>query len=203
MELVTKTLLEVNSKFTKERTASLENQFARGWRELVGEDWDDIRTMMRLASERISQTQADDIIRWLKELTSRHSLFDGYPARGLSVAIDNNCDNLLLVDGKVFFIDVLAPKESWRVVEEYFSITRTAVDAYVLGSSDLGDAVYRVYGEFRGQPELAATLLCEIRSALIQWPYRHILGQHELAEKYKAFVIPKIALLNDLASRRG
>lgn len=201
MKLVTRTLLEVNERISKERKVSLKHQFVRGWRALIGEDWDDIRTMMHLAREHISGSQADDIIHWIKDLTAFHSFFDGYPASGLSVAIDNNCDNVLLVNGRVLYIDVLAPKESWRVVEEYFSVARTAVDAHVVGSPDLGDAVHAVYSELRGEQELKATLVCEIRSALIQWPYRHILGQHELAEKYKAFVIPKMKQLKDLTDR--
>ena len=106
---------------------------------------------------------------------------------------DNNCDNVLYIDDTPQLIDSMPPKEEWRVFDEAAIIARTATDAYVLGNEDLGNAVYDTYDR---KVSNSVRALYEINAGLIQWPYRHMLGQHEIALEYRAHVLKRLNELN-------
>ena len=192
MENVTHFLVEKLRSLTKERRAKLKHLFDLGWYKLQSDDLEDLRQWVYMAEDKISKNDTDVMIDLLKEKASKEPYFTDYNPTFLSVAIDNNCDNLLILDGKPSSIDTMTPKDNWKVSDEYFNVARVAVDAYVLGNNQLGDAVYRTYYQYRPEPSNTTRLINEIRSSLIQWPYRHILGQYEMAEKYKTFTLLKL-----------
>ena len=192
MENVTRFLVEKLRSLTKERKAKLKHLFNLGWYKLQNDDFEDLRQWLYMAEDKILKKDVDAMIDLLKDKASKEPYFINYNPTFLSVAIDNNCDNLLILNGKPSSIDTMTPKDNWKVSDEYFNVARVAVDAYVLGNKELGDVVYRTYYQYRSEPSKTTTLINEIRSSLIQWPYRHILGQHEMAEKYKTFTLQKI-----------
>lgn len=176
---------------TKKRKDKLDYLFQRGWLSLQTDDLDDLQQWAYLAAEHIPKDTTDALVTLLKTYAKSEEYFINHDRALLSVAIDNNCDNLLFLHSKPSFIDIMTPKENWRVSDEYFNVVRTAVDGYTLGNKALGDIVYATYSKYRNLPSKKVTLIYEIRSALIQWSYRHLINQHAVAEKFRDFTLEK------------
>ena len=151
-----------------------------------------------MASNHIPKETADEIVSLLYNKAENEDYFINHNPALLSAVIDNNCDNLLLFNDNPSFLDIMPPKQEWKVSDKYFNIMRTAVDAYALGSKELGNAVLRTYGKYQAEPPINVALIYEIRSALIQWAYRHLINQHNIAQKYKNFTLVKVEELRSL-----
>jgi len=107
-----------------------------------------------------------------------------------SACIDGNGDNFIIEGGKILFIDIMPPKENWRVKDEVFNLARTAADIRALnGNNFLADSVYSEYAKITGieVPEITRRLY-ETRAAMIQTAYGYILNQKDRAEKYNSWV---------------
>ncbi len=195
MEMITATLVEKLRLLTRERRDHLRELYEIGWPSLNLEALEDLRQWMYLADKRVPRAESDRLVNALLKSARSQDYLKQFDPAFLSVAIDNNCDNLLMLDGKPGFIDIMPPKINWRASDELFHVCRTAADAYALGSKELGDAVYRVYSKFRATAPDAIRNGYEIRGAMIQWALRHIQNQPELAEKYKNFIYKKTELL--------
>lgn len=182
-------------ELTREKQEKLKDIFSLGWQELIIQDIEDLREWMYLAAEHISKEKTNEYIDFIKKVAASNVYLKECDNTKLVVSIDNNPDNVLILNGTPSFIDIMPPKPNWKVCEEFYNVTRTAVDCFVLGGESFGQTAYNAYREFGEEPKEIAKLLYEIRSSLIQWPLRHILGQHDLAEKYKKFTLSKIGLL--------
>lgn len=167
-----------------------------GWLKLwQKETVDSCRSWLEMAGEYIPHAENKRIMDIFENASNRENYFTRHDLSCFTIVADNNCDNFVFLNGQPSFLDIMPPKDGWRIADEYAVVARTAVDAHVLGGSEHGQAVYDVYRNYRADAPESVKLLYEIRAALIQWPYRHISGQHELAEKYKQFVLPKINAL--------
>lgn len=101
-----------------------------------------------------------------------------------SAAIDANSDNLIVLNEKPSMIDILPPRESWRVVDEYATVARPIVDMEVHGAGEAARAAREAYVALASPLPERACIVHEARAAGIQWAYRYMLKQPELAEKY-------------------
>lgn len=144
----------------------------------------------------------DDVDRaktlFLKTFESETYLKDG--ARS-SVVIDTNPDNIFFIDGSVSFLDVMPPRDSWRIHDPYFIICRTSADVSIHDPA-LAEALHHEYAKREVLPSKAVRTAYEIAGALIQVPYRKLVGQTVAAEKYGAFVKRRMDLLEELLSGR-
>lgn len=189
-------LIELLRLLTSKKINDFKHLTDTGWRELwQKETIDSCRSWLEMASEYILKSEIQRIIAVFEAASNREKYFTHYDPNRFAIVADNNCDNFIFLNGQPSFLDIMPPKEGWRIADEYAVVARTAVDAHVLGGSEHGQAVYSVYRNYRADAPESVKLLYEIRAALIQWPYRHISGQHELAEKYKQFVLPKLNTL--------
>ncbi len=109
------------------------------------------------------------------------------PIKDISVVIDTNAENILFIDGKVSFIDVMPPKDTWRVHDRYFLICRTSADIEAQ-QGDHSDTLHDTYKEYGTLPPEIVRVVYEIAASLIQVPYRKMIGQNLLAQKYADFV---------------
>ncbi len=110
------------------------------------------------------------------------------PIETLSVVIDVNAENILFLDTGVSFIDVMPPKDAWRVHDHYFIVCRTSADVSALHKAQLADVIHEAYGEAHARPSEVVRVVYEIAAALIQAPYRKMVGREDLAQKYAEFV---------------
>jgi len=195
MKKLTVMMVEKMRALTETQSESLQHVFKRGFLALQREAVIDLRQWVALAEDRISQTEVAAIIDALSVAIEHSSYFSTTENLRWGLAIDNNCDNLLIINGEPSCIDSMPPKESWRIGDEYFIIVRTAVDAEVLGNEALAAAVYECYNAFSGLIPVEVTLIYQIRSALIQWMYRYKIGQNDAAEAYGHFARKKYAEL--------
>jgi aminoglycoside phosphotransferase family enzyme len=106
------------------------------------------------------------------------------PIKDISVVIDTNAENILFIDGKVMFIDVMPPKDAWRVHDRYFLICRTSADIRAQQDDEHADVLHDTYGEHTLLPSEIVRTVYEIAAALIQVPYRKMVGRNDLAKKY-------------------
>lgn len=192
MQKLTTMLVEKLRHLSRVRREKLASIFDEGWRKLHEEGLEDLRQFM-LDAPSMNSSEANAIIDLLRVRSANEIYFDD--SSNLSVAIDTNCDNLLFLSGKPTCIDVLPVKEDWRVVDEYYTILRSAVDAEVLGNAELGDIVRHSYSKIGYSAPRIVTLIYELRAALIQWAYRLYLGQFDRAKKYQEFAEKRVAQL--------
>lgn len=199
MVLLTKKLIEKVGDLTRIKKESLSHVTTLGWSVLQAENLEDLRQLAYGATPEISKSETDEVVNFLQLKSKEQPYIIDYQKDRLEVGFDTNSDNLLIIDGQPGFIDMTAPKENWRIADSFFTITRVAVDAAVLGHQALADAVYETYLQYRTAPPPAVKLIYEIHSAAIQWSYRHHLKQTKRAEKFKQFTLAKIAELRRVA----
>jgi aminoglycoside phosphotransferase family enzyme len=106
------------------------------------------------------------------------------PIEHISVVIDTNAENILFLDGKVSFIDVMPPKDAWRVHDRYFLVCRTSADIRAQQGDEHADILHETYGAHTPLPPEMVRTVYEIAASLIQVPYRKMVGRDDLAVKY-------------------
>ena len=110
------------------------------------------------------------------------------PIETISISIDMNPENILFLDEGVSFIDVMPPKDTWRVHDRYFALCRTSADITALASKADADILHTTYAQYDPLPDHAVRTVYELAAGLIQVPYRHMLGQTDLSHTYANFV---------------
>lgn len=138
----------------------------------------------------ISKEKTDKIIDFIKAYGS-HEYFKNYNHNNLRASIDNHADNIVILDGKVELIDILPPKESWRIGDPNFLTSRLFTDVAVLNSEDKAMAIYKN----NTMPKEIRTVY-EIRSALIQMWCFFTMNNLEYANKYLDFAQKRILMLS-------
>jgi aminoglycoside phosphotransferase family enzyme len=189
LEALTTKIIDKQRLLTTKLRAELEPHFTGFNLATQLQDLEDLGKWGDLSKDYIDQAQMDDWIDALKTKITNLDYFNNFNQQLLTVGIDHNCDNFLIIDDQPSFIDIMPPKTSWRVNDELAGIARLSVDTLVLGNQTLSEVVYQTYANYRPLPDAKLQLIYELKAGLIQWPYRHTLGQHDLADKYQAFLI--------------
>lgn len=139
------------------------------------------------ADEFLSHTEIDRA----KELMERAIKRDPYfneKIHTISVVIDTNGENILFLDEGVTFIDVMPPKDAWRVHDEYFIICRTSTDISALRGKEHAEVLHETFVTEGPMPSQIVRMVYEIAAGLIQVPYRKMIGREDLAMRYADFV---------------
>lgn len=184
-------LVDALENLTKERRQKLNHLFERGLKKIMLDDIQSLYDWM-LTESRVTKLDSDAVRDLLIEAVHTEPYFSSTDMGSLSAAFDNNCDNLILIDGKPSFIDILSPMEEWRVVDEYATVSRTIVDIEVLQSGELGKLARAKYEEYGRDIPIIAKLTHELRAAAIQWPYRYMIKQGDIAEKFGEYTKNKM-----------
>lgn len=191
---ITTTFLKRLRDLTKKQRNKYSQLFDRGWFSIQEKDLNDVYSFLETSARKyIPIRTSKKIVNLLSRISEKEKYFINHDRRFLTVGIDNNSDNILYFKGKTTFIDVMPPKEEWRVYDEAFLVSRTATDCYALGNKSLGDMVYETYSKYRMLPPPNVKLAYEIRRGLVQWAYRHVIKRHDEAEKFKHFTLSKVA----------
>jgi aminoglycoside phosphotransferase family enzyme len=186
------TVLTKQRELTAARRDSFVEFFEQSLEQLLLADWENMRQWLHLAEAHIPKSQTDALVDEMQRRVSTDPYFKLKDAPDVQINIDSNCDNILVLDGKPAFIDVMPPLPRWRVNMEGFVMARIATDAHVLGTESLGASVWDAFEKnltYEFNPH--AKLLCEVRAGCVQWAYRHMLGEHERAAKYRMFTMDK------------
>lgn len=184
-------LVDTLATLTRERRSKLDHLFQRGLYSIMVENTKSLHDWM-LSEEQFDTNVAQDIADTLYEGLEKIPYFKEYPNEELSAAIDVNCDNLILLDGKPSYIDILSPMEVWRVVDEYASIARPITHIEAIQGLEMGKVARDAYAKFGRNIPKAAMLMHEVRGSAIQWPYRYMLGQPDLAKKFEKYTLQKL-----------
>lgn len=183
LALYVRTLLERLAGLTAARRAALEEFFARDHAHIRAEvlgagDWAAVAGEPYLAPSEVARARAL-IERALEEETYFH-----HPIKNISVVIDTNAENILFIDGAVSFIDVMPPKDAWRVHDRYFLVCRTSADIRAQHDDEHALVLHETYGEHTELPPPLVRMVYELAASLIQVPYRKMVGRDDLAGKY-------------------
>ncbi|HEY9584967.1 MAG TPA: hypothetical protein VJJ02_00025 [Candidatus Paceibacterota bacterium] len=183
-------LIATTRRLTVQPPESLKDRVERGLLSLYRENVVDLQNQLHRAEKFLSIAEADTIIEHLFLFIDNHSYFTHFPGSQLGIAIDCHTDNILIDEhGKVFLIDGMFPKKSWRVIDECHTVARLATNIAVLGNFDKRNEIYLYYRQkYRDFNEKAA-LVHELRTALMQWSRRHLLGDHDLAEQFHEYAL--------------
>ena len=123
-------------------------------------------------------------VKSLMEKALNKEAYFNNPIKDISVVIDTNAENILFIDGKVSFIDVMPPKDAWRVHDRYFLVCRTSADIRAQQGDEHAEVLHTTYKEHAELPSEVVRILYEIAASLIQVPYRKMVEQGDLAQKY-------------------
>jgi aminoglycoside phosphotransferase family enzyme len=200
-EAFIETTIDILAVLTKERREQLSHLFDKSLAEIMRENIQSLHTWMLGQAPKVPKEDSDNIFELLSKALENEPYFTNIETNGLSVAIDSNCDNLILLNGKPSFIDIMPPMIVWRVVDEYMTVSRLIVDIEALGSKELGDATRAAYAKYQRNLPPIARLAHELRAAGIQWPYRYMLKQDDLAEKFGQYTRAKMAELRALLAQ--
>ena len=166
----------------------------QGFVSLYAENLCDLRNQLRRAGAYLPIEEADRDIEMLTAFVKGDSYFQNFPNGELGVALDCHTDNILYTQrGEVILVDSMFPKRSWRIIDELHTIARFAANVAVLGDLDQKEAIYRRYREIYGDFSVGASIVHEIRTVLMQWSRRHLLGDHLLAEKFHIYASTLLA----------
>ena len=188
LEAYVKTLTERLKVLTKARRGELEEFFTKDAAHIRAEvlgacDWAASDGTPHITLGEVTHARS-----LMQEAFEQESYFQ-QPNKNISVVIDTNAENIIFLDGGVSFIDVMPPKDAWRVHDRYFLICRTSADIKALLGGDYAAVLHDEYQKDAGElPPDVVTIVYEIAAALIQVPYRKMVGQPELAQKYADFV---------------
>lgn len=183
LTIIAKEMVLRLKKLTELKKEKYKNYFNKKLLDIQLEDLESDRNLLYLIRDNISKEKTDKIINAARRASEQNSYYRDYDSKRLSILIDNHADNIILLNGEPQFIDVLPPKESWRVGDINFVICRLATDAAVLGSEELADVVYANCGPM---PE-KIRFIYEIRSALIQAWCFYSVSKPDIAQNYLKF----------------
>lgn len=189
-------LVTTTRRLTLRPPESLNDHVKRGFLSLYRENIVDLRNQLHRAEKFLSLTEADTLIKYLFRLIDNHSYFTHFPSSQLGIAIDCHTDNILIDEaGKIFLIDSMFPKKSWRAIDECHTVARFAANVAVLGNLEKRKEIYSYYRQRYCDFDEKAALVHEIRTALMQWSRRHLLGHHDLAEQFHRYALNLLELL--------
>ncbi len=167
----------------------------RGLFDLLRADLKDIRQFAYTADPKLPKAKSDEVMDALEDVCLKEEYFKNFDSENLSIALDNHSDNILFLQGSVEFIDIMPPKENWRVTDPYYNICRPATDVTVISGPEGAEAMYQAYEKIApGIPNSVKTIY-EIRSSMIRAPYFYILDKPDLAQKYLSFAESKLQTL--------
>lgn len=183
LALYVRTLLERLLTLTEARRGELERFFTNDAAHIRAEvlgacDWASFDGAPHLTLHEVARARA-----LMERALDKEKYFQN-PVKDISVVIDTNAENILFIDGKIMFIDVMPPKDAWRVHDRYFLICRTSADIRAQHGDEHADVLHDTYGEHSELPPETVRTLYEIAASLIQVPYRKMVGRDDLAAKY-------------------
>lgn len=197
---IEKIILEMIARLNKITSSKKNDPNYNFGRELIDIHLADLESdanLLYLIPSFITKGKTDIIVDFLKNVSLNSSYFKDYNASKLSALIDNHADNIVFLDGQVEFIDVLPPKESWRVGDICFIVSRMAADIAVLWSKEKADILYGIYERNNKPVPPRIKAIYEIRSALIQIWCFYSQNKLDIAPKYLKFVEEKISFLKN------
>ena len=186
-------------RLTQDKKHKYANLFGRKLFDIHQEDLESDRNLLYMIPSCVSKIKTDEIINAAKEASVKSSYFQNHDKSELSLLIDNHADNIVFMGKEVGFIDVLPPKESWRVGDINFNVCRLGTDVSVLHSEEMGNMVYKSYEKFAGPIPAEAKAIFEIRSALIQAWCFYSANKSEIAGNYIKFAGNRASFLKKTA----
>jgi aminoglycoside phosphotransferase family enzyme len=183
LALYVRTLLERLSVLTEARRGELKEFFDKDAAHIRAEvlgacDWAAFDGAPYLTPLEVAHARA------LMERALEKETYFQNPINNISVVIDTNAENILFIDGKVMFIDVMPPKDTWRVHDRYFLVCRTSADIRTQQGDEHAAVLHDTYREHTELPPETVRVVYEIAASLIQVPYRKMVGRDDLAQKY-------------------
>jgi len=197
IKLLVNTMERKLSSLTKEKKAGLSN-ISNSWSYLYGLRIKDLEEFV-LSQSAIQASLLKEAFMVLKNHHESSEYFKKYPEEELSVAIDGHSDNILFLDNKVSFIDVLLVADRWRLTDPYFEICRLVVDIETLGEPELVTTFYdSLQKKIKNLPE-DIHISYKLSSAILKGAYNSIIGKEDLAIKY----VPLIKNLTSSLKSKG
>lgn len=182
-------------KLTDNKREKYKEYFDRDFLEGHQEDLESDRNLLYMIQSFVPKERVDKIIDAAKKFSIKNKYFQNYNKNDLSILIDNHADNIVLLNDEVEFIDVLPPKESWRIGDLHFNVCRLATDVSVLNSQELAESVYGTYEKNFKIIPTEVKYVYEIRSALIQAWCFYSAKKADIANNYLKFAENRAFLL--------
>lgn len=183
------------NKITNDKKNDPNYDFNKKLIDILLADLESDANLLYLIPSFITKEKIDVIIDFLKNTSLNNPYFKNFNSNDFSALIDSHADNIVFLNGQAEFIDVLPPKESWRIGDICFVVSRIATDIAVLWSQEKSETLYNIYEKNNKPIPSEIKAIYEIHSALIQMWCFYSQNKLEIAQKYLKFVEEKISLL--------
>lgn len=193
--MTTAMITKINELATEQKTFLNKLRKKQSWSKFQAQDIADNKAWAYTASPKLPKSRTNAIIAKVNQAYRHIPYFQKINMSDTTLAIDSQSDNILILNNKIEFLDIMPPKESWHIQDLFFTISRPATDAAVLGDSSYAKVVYDAFAKHSPTPPAEVQTVYEIKSALIKAAYMYTLKKPKLAKKYLAHInklLPKL-----------
>jgi aminoglycoside phosphotransferase family enzyme len=182
---------------TKEKWHEIRHLFEKDWKTTLLDSMEETIKWCYMAENKMSKELTDRFSETIQNTVKTYGYFQDPNNFTLQASTDNHTDNILILDGKVEFIDAMPPKESWKVYESFYNICRPATDVAVISGRTKADLMYEEYKKVHDDtPPETVKAVYEIENALIKGAYLYMTDREVLADKFINFIEERIKDLN-------
>ncbi|MDB5259472.1 MAG: hypothetical protein JWO73_680 [Candidatus Taylorbacteria bacterium] len=161
--------------------------YEKGWHHLMNERIGDLRKWVS-AAPGMPLERCAEIMSKLSGFFDKSDYFRSLGKEDLSIAIDNHSGNVLLIDGKIEFIDIYLPKVEWIPVDRMLNICRIAADVAAHMGMEAAEVLYEEYEKKTPLCPPDIRRFYKIYNAFLNEAYYLYIGRPGISKKFAAFV---------------
>ena len=186
--MTTAMITKISELATEQKTLLNKHRNKQLWSKFQNQDIADNKSWAYSASPNLPKARTNAIVAKLAQAYQHIPYFQKINMSDTTFAIDSQSDNILILNNKIEFLDIMPPKKSWHIQDLFFTVSRPATDVSVLSSPAKAKNIYQTYAQSLPLPPPEVQTVYEIKSALIKTAYMYTLNKPKLAKKYLAYI---------------
>lgn len=183
-------------ELTVQKKTELSEMFLRGGKKLIGDNLQAIEKICQAFSPKtIEKDYIENAIKKLIAYFNNSNYFQTFDDNRLEASIDNHSDNVLVIDNKVGFIDILLPQKDMRVTDSIFNMAKISCCVAALAGKEKADLIYESYIKEGGHYEENIRNFYEVFGCFLLSIYNDGLGRGHLSKAFFKYVEDNITKL--------
>jgi aminoglycoside phosphotransferase family enzyme len=178
---------------TEEKWEEIKDLFQKDWKTTLLDSMEETVKWCYMAEDKMPRGLIDRFSSAIQNTVKNNSYFRDPNNFTLQASTDNHTDNILILNGKVEFIDAMPPKESWKVYECFYNICRPAADVAAIAGRNKANLLYDEYEKIHGNlPPEEVKAIYEIENALIKSAYLYMTDREVLGDMFLSFIEERV-----------
>ncbi len=176
-------------ELTIQKQTELSEMFSRGGKKLIGDNLEAIEKICQAFSPKtIEKEYIESTIKKLIAFFNNSNYFQAFDDSRLEASIDNHSDNVLVIDNKVGFIDILLPQKDMRVTDSIFNMAKISGCVAALAGKEKADLIYESYIKEGRHYEESIRNFYEVFLCFLLSIYNDGLGREHLSKVFSKYV---------------